>query len=669
MILEKLILIDFGIYQGKIEIDLTPKNKPIIIFGGNNGSGKTTLLEAIKLCLYGPRALGIRTTKSEYEEFIIKKIHRKRNSVVKLNSTSVSLSFNYSMYGTNQQYEVFRSWKHKLGKLHENLIINLNGNKLKNVSEEHWQNYIDDLLPPSIADLFFFDGEKIQSLAFENFNDQNISTEIKRLLGINIIEKLLADLEIYQNRQKKENSYDDLLHNLETEESFFKAKELDYLKKMQELSSVQNKIDNLKGRIENLELQISRESSGFAFSREALRKQQIRTSLEIEFVEKKIFELASGLLPFTLTPKLVSELKDQLQSEEINQKKLSANDLIKPKIIKLKKRLNSDDLWSMVNGNISTSTKTQIIQEISKLLDELDVSNPNENETEIIHFLSERERFQIHNWINEILDETPNKLKDISTELENLEYLHQDITVKLQNVPDDDVLNPIMKKINILNMELGETLAVYKKIEGEKDNLAMQKDEAERNVKRAYESLRVGKRILQRLDMVQNSKEILSIYLTETTRKKTNLLEILLVEKFRLLSRKQDLVLKSSINSQSYSIDLFDNEGALIPKDFLSAGEKQMFAIALLWALRDLSGKSFPVIIDTPLGRLDSEHRDLLIKEYFPNVSHQVILFSTDTEVNQKYYKSLEPRISHTYQLIYDSNSGKTNLSNGYFGK
>ena len=92
------------------------------------------------------------------------------------------------------------------------------------------------------------------------------------------------------------------------------------------------------------------------------------------------------------------------------------------------------------------------------------------------------------------------------------------------------------------------------------------------------------------------------------------------------------------INPETFEIQLLDTEGKLVPKELLSAGEKQMFAISLLWALRDLSGKPLPVIIDTPLGRLDSDHREHLVHNYFPKVSHQVILFSTDTEIDERYY-------------------------------
>lgn len=99
----------------------------------------------------------------------------------------------------------------------------------------------------------------------------------------------------------------------------------------------------------------------------------------------------------------------------------------------------------------------------------------------------------------------------------------------------------------------------------------------------------------------------------------------------------------------------------------LSAGEKQIYAISMLWALGQISGRPLSVVIDTPLGRLDSDHRSHIVENYFPKASHQVVLLSTDTEIDRSYFKFLGPHISHAYQLEYDTSEGTTKLSEGYF--
>src|SRR6185503_782893 len=111
----------------------------------------------------------------------------------------------------------------------------------------------------------------------------------------------------------------------------------------------------------------------------------------------------------------------------------------------------------------------------------------------------------------------------------------------------------------------------------------------------------------------------------------------------------------------------YDRQGRTLPKAQLSAGEKQIYAIAMLWALAKVSGRPLPIIVDTPLARLDSDHRRLLVQEYFPAASHQVIILSTDTEVDQTYFAGLRRSISHAYHLNFDPIENVTGIQDGYF--
>ncbi len=138
-------------------------------------------------------------------------------------------------------------------------------------------------------------------------------------------------------------------------------------------------------------------------------------------------------------------------------------------------------------------------------------------------------------------------------------------------------------------------------------------------------------------------------------------------ESFRYLLRKKTLVQQVEIDPVSFAISLFDDSGQAIPKHRLSEGEKQVFAVSVLWGLAQSSPRPLPAIIDTPMARLDSEHRLHLIERYFPNASHQVIILSTDTEVDQDFYARLQPHIARAYHLNYDEAEKVTRAREGYF--
>ena len=122
------------------------------------------------------------------------------------------------------------------------------------------------------------------------------------------------------------------------------------------------------------------------------------------------------------------------------------------------------------------------------------------------------------------------------------------------------------------------------------------------------------------------------------------------------------------LNPQTFAVTLYDTRNRPLLKEELSAGEKQIYTTALLWALaKTLRKDALPMILDTPLGRLDSNHRQLLVERYFPYASHQVVLLSTDTEVEGELCSLLEPHISHTFHLAYRQPEGLTTIEEGYF--
>ena len=121
------------------------------------------------------------------------------------------------------------------------------------------------------------------------------------------------------------------------------------------------------------------------------------------------------------------------------------------------------------------------------------------------------------------------------------------------------------------------------------------------------------------------------------------------------------------IDPETFAVTIFDDAGLAIAKRRLSEGEKQIFAIAVLWGLGRASARSLPAIIDTPMARLDVKHRNHLVQRYFPNASHQVIILSTDTEVDRRYYDELAPYIARAYHLSYDETEKRTVAEEGYF--
>jgi DNA sulfur modification protein DndD len=149
---------------------------------------------------------------------------------------------------------------------------------------------------------------------------------------------------------------------------------------------------------------------------------------------------------------------------------------------------------------------------------------------------------------------------------------------------------------------------------------------------------------------------------------KVNQLEKNISSCFEFLAQKQGIITSISIDPESLDITLRDYKGGVLLKDQLSAGEKQMFAISILWGLALSSGYKLPVIIDTPMARLDSAHRTNFINKYLPNASSQVIVLSTDEEIHGQYLDDIREYVNAAYTLVYDEEEKCSSINPGYFG-
>lgn len=160
--------------------------------------------------------------------------------------------------------------------------------------------------------------------------------------------------------------------------------------------------------------------------------------------------------------------------------------------------------------------------------------------------------------------------------------------------------------------------------------------------------------------------EIIKRYRIRLQQRKTDILANTMTDCYKKLAYKKHLIEKIQMDPVTLDIHYLNGSNEEVEKKKLSAGEKQLMVISLLWALAICSKKKLPVIIDTPLSRLDSIHREALILTYFPNASEQTIILSTDSEIDQKYYELLKPHIGDEFTLVYDDELMKTTIKKGY---
>ena len=160
---------------------------------------------------------------------------------------------------------------------------------------------------------------------------------------------------------------------------------------------------------------------------------------------------------------------------------------------------------------------------------------------------------------------------------------------------------------------------------------------------------------------------VLNEFSVRLQRKKTGLLGETITSCYKKLANKKNLIDQITMDPVKLDLTYLNKDGVEVEKTALSAGEKQLMVISILWALAICSKKKLPVIIDTPLSRLDSNHRRSLIQTYFPQASEQTIILSTDSEIDQNYYQLMKENVGDEFTLSYDDESKSTTILKGYF--
>jgi DNA sulfur modification protein DndD len=268
-----------------------------------------------------------------------------------------------------------------------------------------------------------------------------------------------------------------------------------------------------------------------------------------------------------------------------------------------------------------------------------------------------------------MLENLEPKLSEFDSLVEHIERCERNLAA----VPHEDAVKGEVQAVERARQDR-ERLAMRKELlEEEQRKIISDLDRKKAQLQAKLDSLAeqtLAEKTTQRmLKHSARARETLGKYREEIAKSHMLRLEHLITESFNQLHRKKRIGHSVSIDRDSYDIKLVERNGKHVSSEELSAGERQLLAISILWALAQASGRKLPTIIDTPLGRLDSKHRNLLVQNYFPRASHQVILFSTDEEITSRYYRALSASIGLEYSIIFDETKRSSVVLPRYFSR
>ena len=659
MILHMLKMGNFRVYQGDHEIDLRPEEpsgkKPIILFGGLNGAGKTSILTAVRLTLYGRRILGAKVPSDEYHRYLSDCIHKPTGSERTPNSAYVRLNFSDSRGGHQHEYDVVRSWfRDTSGAVTENLQITRDDEVLSHLSHDQAQSFLNDLIPLGIADLFFFDGEKIAELA-ESQGNAALADAIQRLLGLDLVNRLRADLGVYIRNHSKGRLPEAIRQEAETLEADYERCYSSYQNELEGKEALEDQLHNLRADIAQLEQKIEAHGGAWYENQSAEKERMERLLTEQESIRARIRSLKGSLYPLALAPTALGELLTQLDAERDYRKLRVTHQAAKRQAKIIRKELEEalQGKGPLLDGAIERAFGKSL-------------KPP--KKVEILHDLSDSEIERLRHQIEIDAPKQKQEIDELEKRLEALRHQISECAANLERVPDEQRIKPLYEQLHEAQLKQGR---LNSRIEEKREN-------AKRELRNAMGCIRKLRRFeaehKQQSDnayavkMASSIRNMLATYSEKAKVSKAKELEHHFKDSFARLSRKNRSDLITKIDPNTFSVAFEFSNGKVLDREQLSAGEKQIYATALLEALGKTSAQRLPVIIDTPLGRLDSKHRERIIDRYFPEASHQVILLSTDTEISLHTAPSnFKNSISKTYKIIGRDDNQGSKILRGFF--
>lgn len=645
MIIKRLTLNDFGVYAGQNSFEFT-SDKPIVLVGGMNGRGKTTFLEAILLALYGSNSIAYKESNySTYGKYLRSYINKSSWS----QQASVELEF-VMRESTGREYVINRKWDSLSRRTAETITVKENG-QYSEFLTKNWAMFIENILPSALSSFYFFDGEKIAELAVDDTNVQ-MKESIRSMLGISVLDVLKNDLGRVLRKSSKKTTHGRAGMDLEELRQKKEELEIALQKTDKDIEKITQDVAKKQNEIEELHHQYELKGGDVFEQRKALMQKRSDLLAEIDQNQALLIDASADALPLVLVKDLILDIKLQAEDEH--------NDLIMQQAMGQIEILLQEYSVQHTESYPHNKAFVNFVKEMSEAA-----------ATEPLYGVSDHALFQLNSLIEEILTQVTSSTKQLLERKGALQKNLDEVESYLSLDINEKVLSELFTDIREQELELVQLNVELTSKQQERTTINGALMAASSEFSKAVEAYLANEELLDDSDrMMRYSNIALHIaeeFTVELQKRKTGVLADTITACYKKLANKKNLIQKIVMDPRSLDIAYLDDLGKNVSKDSLSAGEKQLMVIAILWALAICSKKKLPVIIDTPLSRLDSMHRTALVTTYFPQASEQTIILSTDSEIDHTYYNMMKESVGDEFTLSYSEETKSTTILKGYF--
>lgn len=661
----RIAFTNFAVFRGRQVLDLPPRStsRPIILIGGLNGSGKTSIIEGIVLGLYGFEGWrwwfrsGSGRRRDYHARIAAALNHRARHD----GERQITLELELALDDASATLSIRREWWVEPEGIDEDLQLRRDGMPVSPecLPEERLdilQAYINELLPPEVSPFFFFDGERVRDYA-RHASPDRLRDGIDRLLKLDVVNSLLKHLG-QLNARHDLVELDPLLRRQEELELAIKAREAELASLRTEIDDLHRARDRKDAERRHLMASSQAQFGGVEAELDGIDEQMTALGREAKDLGHQLGHSLGGVVPLALCMPLVNRLDSAARQSASNRRatERAADALV-----------HIDRIITIAEDTGLVDESHTFWQHINAYREQTEVGLSLSVDAHVIEGMTQREITDLHRRATEAAHLDHKEIRVMARRLDDLTHEHRRLFVQMNQIRKGAQQTDYVNRVDTLAHEAGQ-------IEGSIKAMESQIDAQEAEYERHKQDLRDTRTEISRI-RTQNRRGALFARTTETIEavrrgfRRDQLYR--LAEHLRFtsaqLARKQALFSRIELDLELTTLRLLDTTGYEVEMSKLSSGEAQIVALALLWALSRSVSHTMPCVLDTPLGRLDSTHRERMADTYFKQAGAQVIILSTDEEIAGPYLETLSDHVAADFRLVHDEQSETSRFTPGYF--
>ncbi len=692
MKIKKIILYNIGPYVDRNVFDLSlDEVHNIVLIGGKNGAGKTTFFKSIKTCLYGCRVWGFEAPGKEYYSIVENLLNVKLQYDASARGY-VELELVFNDGKKIDTYRLHREWEKKKKGIDETFLIYKDDELLDAESQSNFINYLLSIIPPDMFNFYFFDGESIADFFLGNGGGKNFKNAFLKLYGLDTLSLMVENFERYF--KKKDGSNTAYFTYQEAKKKLTSCEE--ELENMHEqLKSLENDTDLLQIKLQALHKDYSKSGGVSLAEWKEISANLTKEEAKREEINRWLKEIANHYLPFLIVKKQMQDLLARLEHEQdIKSQKAITEALQEDNIQK--------SLLNFLNEKgITESSSEEIVQFLRTLFVESEEQN-------VLFDLSNSQINRLIAQIYEKIDFEPQLIVKsnnmLATSLRTTKKLREQLSAS--SIDGYEEYSEHKGKIEkaLLDLKL-KTEKLIQDI-SVKDAEKMQLNSEFNKAKEVYEKMLKSKSITE---LSSRAIGVYTLLEEELIARQGKILQQAFIDCFSSIINKDNfidgIVIDKNINVIPYKfievtflqienylqanrkthfLEMFDTkylieinklrlgekETIVLPSPItapFSQGERQVYIMSLYLALLKTSRKDIPFFIDTPFARIDSNHREKIVEEFFNKISNQMFILSTDEEIVGEYKALIDDRISDRFILLINDYGNTTVVPEKYF--